>query len=369
MAKERKMLTRQELEEVRKGLKKVNKKRLIEQGGPTKAHLGHRRFKTKDDMVWYYYIPDFSNLVKDFFIDVMESIESTIGLEGKIGAEGYKLGNKALVVKFNKGLIVPIASKKIIEDKDYCMFLEKRYNELLAKVNQEIGYAEAKLNEGKAEEVDVEGLFGITAKFTSLNLDKFFPYEKLDEIVDKACSRFSKDDKIFYNNPQSILFSPPSGISCYMQTHLGLLEMAEAVMVNEKPDVQKFINNIGYVGTNDLIPAELENPETVEREIESYMKNYNNISAIYDEKERVKFERRQIRIRQSDLIRLIVKNSDDKEMAERLCKFATVVSECNERRRFAVTRAYRLFRKMVEYYNLDPMKDSIEDIKRMQKVN
>jgi hypothetical protein len=368
------ILTAAETEEVRSLIRSLDKKHILSQGGSDKAHFGHRRYKLKGNKIWAYYVPDFSQVSKDYIKTGMEKIASTVGLEDKIDIRmGYLDGRRIMYAKFFNDSVVGAVRKKITKDHAHIDYLLQKNSQQKAEAKAIVDETEWKISRGDFR-INAQELFEKTTDFFSMNMDKFYPYSMLRDLVIKGLlssasgnnnKKMSKEQKeteacLFMNS----LFYPASGSNSSIETHLAFMDLAEQVHYGEQPDIKGFIMKVGCYSTNDIIPASLENEGKVRQTLGYYLREYPTIDSIIDYREEWAFTKQMMRMRKNEAVRTLVGcfSGQEKEFAAKMCMFAEAASECNEARRKTITRAYRCYRDIISHYGMDMMKTPVTAI-------
>ncbi|MBU0536576.1 MAG: hypothetical protein KKE20_06430 [Nanoarchaeota archaeon] len=363
-----KILTSKERESVEKIVRSLDKRSILSQGGPDKAHFGHRRYRTDDEKIWVYYVPDFSDVAKDYIMTGMQKIPSTLGMEDTLHIRmGFMHGKKVMYSKFFGDFVPEAVQNKLISDPGHIVYLLEKNKTQKAQARNAVDEAERMIWRGDYS-INAAELFEKTTDFFSMNMDKFYPYDILRDLIIKGMfsytglSREQKETEagLVMND----LFYPSSGINSSIETHLAVLDLVEQEYYSEKPDLEGFIRKVGCYSTNDVVPASLENPDNVMAMMKSYKREYPTIDSIIAYRENWDFQKRMLRMKHNESVRTLVGSfsGDEAVFAENLCRFAEAAAECNEQRRTIITRAYRAYRHLLGHYGLDLMRTPINTV-------
>ncbi len=188
---------------------------------------------------------------------------------------------------------------------------------------------------------DLCAMYDSAMRHLAFYADSFFPEEHFSDLIGR------QDFSLLYD----------SDYSTYLTIHKGVLDLVEEVYLGLEPNINGFIQNIGYLAGDDMLPSSYETREGVWKHIELYKKS-NTLVDIIKQKENFYFEKVVHKINVQEYMKKLPLS----EEVSYLCYLAKKVAEYNEQNRMIVKKAFQVFRNYFERNNLDLNKASYNDL-------
>lgn len=318
------MITKTERKHILESIEKAGKQNLLEIKAPV-----NRRIMINNGKTWIHYLPDFDRFSINFlFYDLWKKIPETLNIKTEIEIE--EIGKGVIVTKYYSKTFPELVKEKIKKDPYYIDFLSEKYQNYKGEIDRFIDRLKYKIKLNSKE------YYNANLNFASLILDKIFPENLLER---KLKESFNGET----TNLLHKILTPYSVIPVMQEIHEGLVSLAEQEIYGEKPNINWFINNIGYYGRYNLSKAELEYEDNVRTRIEGYVSHYKTPSEIIKEKEDILFRKRVSRIEYYKTLEKIRNLNGKDKLVEKLSNFAGVALDFNENRRKVITRMFKYF--------------------------
>lgn len=312
------MLNQNELNEVKKLLKSLDVQELLNKS------INHRKFYLFDKKISLYYISDMSRIAIEQFISSLIKIPKVLNLDIKIEAEEISYG---VIVARNVSNVYNLFKDKI-KDEDYIKFLLNQYETFRKDLILKFGKVNSAIKNSYLNSELLKDLETSLIKFRSLYLDSFLPYDLI------------KCQLNLDNEELQLLCRPRNGVSHYLSIYKGIMKVLE-----NKIDINTFIDIAGYMSGEDLFRCNLESVDKVKEHLNNYDMNSDEIN---EEFRKIYLRSNELKIKQE---KLIERFNGYTELHLLLC----ISAEYNEINRIFVKKYYKLIRELIEKNNL-PLK-------------